>query len=55
MDITPAILIFTTNLFVRLQRVLGMSSIQFGVMLIFNMCMEYDTAGRFGIVRILWY
>ena len=38
MDITPAILIFTP-IFLPIAQSLGMSSIQFGVMLIFNMCM----------------
>ena len=38
MDITPAILIFTP-IFLPIAESLGMSSIQFGVMLIFNMCM----------------
>ena len=38
MDITPAILIFTP-IFLPIAESLGMSSVQFGVMLIFNMCM----------------
>lgn len=38
MDITPAILIFTP-IFLPIAESLGMSSIQFGIMLIFNMCM----------------
>lgn len=38
MDITPAILIFTP-IFLPIAESMGMSSIQFGVMLIFNMCM----------------
>lgn len=38
MDITPAILIFTP-IFLPLAQSLGMSEIQFGVMLIFNMCL----------------
>lgn len=38
MDITPAILIFTP-IFLPIAQSLGMSEIQFGVMLIFNMCM----------------
>lgn len=38
MDITPAILIFTP-IFLPIAQGLGMSSIQFGVMLIFNMCL----------------
>lgn len=38
MDITPAILIFTP-IFLPIAQSLGMSSIQFGVMLIFNMCL----------------
>lgn len=38
MDITPAILIFTP-IFLPIAQSLGMSDIQFGVMLIFNMCM----------------
>ncbi|WP_367566919.1 TRAP transporter large permease [Lacrimispora sp.] len=38
MDITPAILIFTP-IFLPIAESLGMSSIQFGVMLIFNMCL----------------
>lgn len=38
MDITPAILIFTP-IFLPIAENLGMSSVQFGVMLIFNMCM----------------
>ena len=38
MDITPAILIFTP-IFLPIAQNLGMSSVQFGVMLIFNMCM----------------
>lgn len=38
MDITPAILIFTP-IFLPIAESLGMSAIQFGVMLIFNMCM----------------
>lgn len=38
MDITPAILIFTP-IFLPIAESLGMSTIQFGVMLIFNMCM----------------
>ena len=38
MDITPAILIFTP-IFLPIAMKLGMSSVQFGVMLIFNMCM----------------
>ena len=38
MDITPAILIFTP-IFLPIAESLGMSNIQFGVMLIFNMCM----------------
>ena len=36
--ITPAILIFTP-IFLPIAESLGMSNIQFGVMLIFNMCM----------------
>lgn len=38
MDITPAILIFTP-IFLPIAQSLGMTEIQFGVMLIFNMCM----------------
>ena len=38
MDITPAILIFTP-IFLPIAHSLGMSDIQFGVMLIFNMCL----------------
>ena len=38
MDITPAILIFTP-IFLPLAQSLGMTDIQFGVMLIFNMCL----------------
>ncbi len=38
MDITPAILIFTP-IFLPIAQGLGMSAIQFGVMLIFNMCL----------------
>ena len=38
MDITPAILIFTP-IFLPIATKIGMSSVQFGVMLIFNMCM----------------
>ena len=38
MDITPAILIFTP-IFLPIAQSLGMSDIQFGVMLIFNMCL----------------
>lgn len=38
MDITPAILIFTP-IFLPTAQSLGMSDIQFGVMLIFNMCL----------------
>lgn len=38
MDITPAILIFTP-IFLPIAQGLGMSDIQFGVMLIFNMCL----------------
>ena len=38
MDITPAILIFTP-IFLPIAESLGMSNIQFGVMLIFNMCL----------------
>lgn len=38
MDITPAILIFTP-IFLPIAQSLGMSAVQFGVMLIFNMCM----------------
>lgn len=38
MDITPAILIFTP-IFLPIAESLGMSAIQFGVMLIFNMCL----------------
>ena len=38
MDITPAILIFTP-IFLPIAQNLGMSDIQFGVMLIFNMCL----------------
>lgn len=38
MDITPAILIFTP-IFLPIAQSMGMSDIQFGVMLIFNMCM----------------
>ncbi len=38
MDITPAILIFTP-LFLPIARSFGMTDIQFGVMLIFNMCL----------------
>ena len=37
MDITPAILIFTP-IFLPIAQNLGMSDVQFGVMLIFNMC-----------------
>ncbi len=37
MDITPAILIFTP-IFLPIAQSLGMSDVQFGVMLIFNMC-----------------
>ena len=39
MDITPAILNFLHQSFLPIAESLGMSSIQFGVMLIFNMCM----------------
>lgn len=39
MDITPAILIFTP-IFLPIAQSFGMSDIQFGVMLIFNMCLE---------------
>lgn len=38
MDITPAILIFTP-IFLPIAQSLGMSEIQFGVMLVFNMCL----------------
>lgn len=38
MDITPAILIFTP-IFLPIAQSFGMTEIQFGVMLIFNMCM----------------
>ena len=38
MDITPAILIFTP-IFLLIAQSLGMTDIQFGVMLIFNMCL----------------
>ena len=38
MDITPAILIFTP-IFLPIAQSLGMTDIQFGVMLIFNMCL----------------
>lgn len=38
MDITPAILIFTP-IFLPIAQSLGMSTVQFGVVLIFNMCM----------------
>lgn len=38
MDITPAILIFTP-IFLPIALSFGMSEIQFGVMLIFNMCL----------------
>ena len=38
MDITPAILIFTP-IFLPIAQSLGMSDIQFGVILIFNMCL----------------
>ncbi|MDO4332120.1 MAG: TRAP transporter large permease [Eubacteriales bacterium] len=38
MDITPAILIFTP-IFLPIAESMGMTAIQFGVMLIFNMCM----------------
>lgn len=38
MDITPAILIFTP-IFLPIAESMGMNAIQFGVMLIFNMCM----------------
>ena len=38
MDITPAILIFTP-IFLPIAQSFGMSEIQFGVMLIFNMCL----------------
>lgn len=38
MDITPAILIFTP-IFLPIAEGLGMTAIQFGVMLIFNMCL----------------
>ena len=38
MDITPAILIFTP-IFLPMAEAMGMSTIQFGVVLIFNMCM----------------
>ena len=38
MDITPAILIFTP-IFLPIARSFGMTDIQFGVMLIFNMCL----------------
>lgn len=38
MDITPAILIFTP-IFLPIAHSLGMSDIQFGIMLIFNMCL----------------
>lgn len=38
MDITPAILIFTP-IFLPIAQSMGMSDIQFGVMLIFNMCL----------------
>ena len=38
MDITPAILIFTP-IFLPIAQSFGMTDIQFGVMLIFNMCL----------------
>ncbi len=38
MDITPAILIFTP-IFLPIAKSLGMSEVQFGVLLIFNMCL----------------
>lgn len=38
MDITPAILIFTP-IFLPIAQSMGMSDVQFGVMLIFNMCL----------------
>ena len=38
MDITPAILIFTP-IFLPIATSFGMTEIQFGVMLIFNMCL----------------
>ena len=38
MDVTPAILIFTP-IFLPIAQSLGMTDIQFGVMLIFNMCL----------------
>ena len=38
MDITPAILIFAPN-FLPMAEGLGKSSVQVGVMLLFNMCM----------------
>lgn len=38
MDITPAILIFTP-IFLPIAQTVGMSAVQFGVMLIFNMCL----------------
>lgn len=38
MDITPAILIFTP-IFLPIAQSFGMTDIQFGVMLVFNMCM----------------
>lgn len=37
MDITPAILIFTP-IFLPIAESLGMSAIQFGIVLIYNMC-----------------
>ena len=43
MDITPAILIFTP-IFLPIAQSLGMSEIQFGVMLIFNMCLGNITS-----------
>lgn len=37
MDITPAILIFTP-IFLPICEAMGMSSIQFGIMIVFNLC-----------------
>ena len=53
MDITPAILIFTP-IFLPIARSFGMTDIQFGVMLIFNMCLGNVTPPVGSVLFVGW-
>ncbi len=50
MDVTPAILIFTP-LFLPIVKTFGMNPIQFGLILVYNLCIGNITAGRKHTVR----